>query len=268
MSSNDSVHSLVNAIAAQRGLILVLTGAGVSLASGIPTFRGTDKAAVWNSSLKELATFAYFQRNPVASWEWYRDRFSIATAAQPNPAHLALAELEKWQAARGGEFLLVTQNIDTLHEMAGSRDLVKVHGSADRVRCSNPGCSSTATIPLADVDLTAFERRPAPETLLRCSECGAVMRPHVLWFDETYTSHRDYEWSRVEEACDNMELLLAIGTSFSVGLTDYVLSAAHHRRVPTFIIDPGSTSNGGLITSVPAKAEHILPEVCEGLRGL
>src|SRR5262249_14007269 len=130
MPTKTGVNTLVDSIAAEKGLILVLTGAGISLASGIPTFRGTDTAAVWASDVMELGTYAYFLRNPVKSWEWYRKRFAIAAGAKPNAAHFALAELEKWQAARSGKFLLVTQNIDNLHEMAGSRELVKVHGSA------------------------------------------------------------------------------------------------------------------------------------------
>lgn len=93
-----------------------------------------------------------------------------------------------------GDVFLVTQNIDTLHEQAGSVRLAKVHGSADRARCSQP----------------------------RCHACGALMRPHVLWFDELYTSHHEYQWSKVRPACGHLRLVLAIGTSFSVGVTDLV----------------------------------------------
>ena len=125
---------------AGRGLILVVTGAGASHASGIPTFRGREPEAVWKQDDIDLATRRTFELDPVAQWSWYLRRFERLEGARPNPGHLALVELERWQTARGGGFLLVTQNIDTLHEEAGSRRLIKVHGSSDRLRCSRQGC--------------------------------------------------------------------------------------------------------------------------------
>src|SRR5436190_24283317 len=91
--------------------IVVVTGAGVSLASGIPTFRGSDPGAVWATDVTELGTRAYFERDPVGSWQWYLSRFDRVLPAKPNAAHHALAALERWQVGRGGEFLLVSQNI-------------------------------------------------------------------------------------------------------------------------------------------------------------
>ena len=114
-------------------LLLVITGAGISLASGIPTFRGSDKGAVWAKDVTELGTYRYFRQDPVGSWSWYLRRFDAVQGARPNPAHKALTAIEEWQLARGGEFRLITQNIDTLHEAAGSVNLIKVHGTADRV---------------------------------------------------------------------------------------------------------------------------------------
>src|SRR4051812_32998470 len=106
--------TLVEALRAERGILLVLTGAGVSLASGIPTFRGSDPNAIWKRDVAEMGTQRYFQRDPVGSWTWYAKRFEGALGARPNPAHLALAALERWQVGRGGDYLLVAQNIDTL----------------------------------------------------------------------------------------------------------------------------------------------------------
>ena len=156
MTLGTTSRLLIDAVRDERGLILVLTGAGISLASGIPTFRGSDEGAVWTRDVTELGTYRYFQRDPVGSWRWYLQRFAAALQAKPNAAHFALSELERWHAGRGGTFLLVTQNIDTLHEQAGSLDFVKVHGSADRARCSSPRCplGSTATIALADLDFS------------------------------------------------------------------------------------------------------------------
>ena len=251
--------------------MLVLTGAGISLASGIPTFRGTDEGAVWTRDVTELGTFRFFQRDPVGSWQWYRQRFRTALGAKPNAAHFALAALERWHRDRGGEFLLVTQNIDTLHEQAGSLEFAKVHGSADRARCSNPRCpsGSTETVAVTDLDFGAFEREPRLEAIPRCPRCHGLMRPHVLWFDEMYTGHVDYRWSTVTKACDRIGLVLAVGTSFSVGVTELVALAASQRRAPMFIVDPSAAPgpSGLHAVHVREKAEELLPAVAATLTG-
>jgi NAD-dependent deacetylase len=253
-----------------QGLILVVTGAGVSLASGIPTFRGSDPGAIWKRDVTELATLDYFRRDPVGSWRWYLERFDMVLGARPNPAHLAIAALERWQLRRGGDFLLVTQNIDLLHEQAGSERLVKIHGSSDRLRCSRDGCSLGApagSLRASDVDVEAFRAAPAPETLPRCPDCGACLRPHVLWFDELYSSHLDYQWDRVQEMVDRMHVALCVGTSFAVGFTELVLQAAFWNRVPVVAIDPGGptvTASRGL-EHLRARAEELLPQVCAEL---
>jgi NAD-dependent deacetylase len=266
LTLETAAESLADAIAAQQGLLFVLTGAGVSVASGIPTFRGSDPGAVWANNVVELGTHDFFRRDPVRSWQWYRERFAAAAGARPNDAHRALAALEHWQVERGATFLLVTQNIDTLHEQAGSSALVKVHGSADRARCSRASCAgaSRRTEPIANLDFDPFERRPGRETIPRCRECGSLMRPHVLWFDELYTGHQDYQWSRVMEAAERMRLALIVGTSMSVGVTDFIQSSAEARQVPTFMVDPGGASRaaGSHVMRMPHKAEELLPLVC------
>jgi NAD-dependent deacetylase len=131
MTPAGSIDQLVEALQS-GGPTLVVTGAGVSLASGIPTFRGTDAGAVWASNVMARATLEHFQREPADSWSWYRQRHAQVQAARPNPAHRALVDLEHWHAARGARFQLITQNIDLLHEAAGAGALVKVHGSIDR----------------------------------------------------------------------------------------------------------------------------------------
>jgi NAD-dependent deacetylase len=268
---NESTRLLIDALAAERGLILVLTGAGISLASGIPTFRGTDEGAVWTRDITELGTFRFFRRDPVGSWQWYRQRFLIALRAKPNAAHFALAALERWHRDRGGEFLLVTQNIDTLHEQAGSTGFAKVHGSADRARCSSPRCpsGSTETVAVADLDFSAFEREPRLEAIPRCPRCQSLIRPHVLWFDEMYTGHVDYRWPTVTEACARIGLVLAVGTSFSVGVTELVGLAANQRRAPMFIVDPSTAPvpPGLRAVHVREKAEELLPAVAATLTG-
>jgi NAD-dependent deacetylase len=254
---------------AGSGLVIPVTGAGVSVASGLPTFRGTDPDAIWSRDVTEVGTFRYFQRDPVAWWRWFHDRFSGLTAARPNAAHRALAALERWHTGRGGDFLLVTQNIDTLHEQAGSRRLAKVHGSFDRVRCSRVGCtlgSPAGSLPAAETELDAFLAEPRRETLPRCPVCGALLRPHALLFDEYYEEHVDYRFADVRRALERMSLALFAGTSFSVGITEIVLREALGWRLPVFSIDPGANAppvQG--ITLLRAPAEEILPAVCREL---
>lgn len=252
------------------GAILVVTGAGISVASGIPTFRGDDPGAVWKTDVTELGTFRYFSQDPVGSWRWYLSRFEKTLAAEPNPAHTALAALERWALERGGRPLLITQNIDGLHRQAGSRQLVEVHGRADRVRCPRSGCPHGApagSLPRADLGLERFLAAPAPEHLPRCPRCQSVLRQHVLWFDEYYDSHQDYQWSRVLAAAHAADTVLFVGTSFSVGVTELVLRAALDRGRPALSIDPGATAPPRGVTWLRARSEVILPAVCEVLQG-
>jgi NAD-dependent deacetylase len=245
------------------GGLLVVTGAGVSAASGVPTFRGTDPDAVWANDVMELGTFRYFARDPVGSWSWYLRRFDRTIGSEPNDAHRALSELERREAARGAPFLLVTQNIDTLHEQAGSTALVKVHGSADRVRCARVGCRFGApegSLPRAAVDLRAFREAPGVDTLPRCPDCGTPVRQHVLWFDETYDSHADYRFADVLEAAFSADRVLFVGTSFSVGVTDAVLGIARRRRATVLSIDPGAGDAPAGVRRLVARAEEALPE--------
>lgn len=255
--------------AARRRLVVAVTGAGVSAGSGLPTFRsGPD--AVWRQDDLETGTEAFFRARPVDHWRWYLDRFSGILEAEPNPAHHALAALEQWQVDRGGRFLLVTQNIDTLHEQAGSEDLIKVHGTADRFRCSREGCRlgpPSGSIPRAEVDVAPFERRPSRETVPRCSECGALLRAHALFFDEYYDGHADYGFERVRRAFEEMALALFAGTSFSVGVTELALRSALFRKVPAYSVDPAAAAAdhplAPALHAIPAPAEDLLPEVCE-----
>ncbi len=217
-----------------------------------------------------LATRRAFELDPVAQWSWYLRRFERLERARHNPAHRALAELERWQVGRGGGFLLVTQNIDTLHEQAGSRRLIKVHGSSDRLRCSRPGCRHGApagSLDRAKVDLAPFRRSAERRHLPTCPECGALLRAHVLFFDEMYDEHVDYRFDEVQRAADEAELMIFIGTSFSVGVTDLLVRAAALRGAPRLSVDPAAAPqpawNG--VETLAAAAEDLLPAVCRRL---
>jgi NAD-dependent deacetylase len=247
---------------AGSGGLLVVTGAGVSLASGIPTFRGSDPGAVWKQDVTELGTWAYFTVDPVGSWRWYLSRFDSVLRAEPNAAHEAIALLERRHAAAGVAFLLATQNVDTLHERAGSTEVVKVHGSADRIRCTRPGCrhaGPSGSLPRDNRRLLDFLAAPSEERLPRCPECASLLRQHVLWFDETYDSHDDYQFRRVLRAADVAARILFVGTSFSVGITDAILRSARFGGAVVLSIDPGGHPAPPGVRTLAAPAEEILP---------
>lgn len=172
--------------------ITVLTGSGISADSGVPTFRGAD--GLWrNYRAEDLATPDAFERDPRLVWEWYNWRRELIATKRPNPAHLAITELER----RAPAFWLVTQNVDGLHRDAGSRNLTEIHGNIWKVRCT--GCSR--------VD----ENRDIPISLLpSCSQCGSLLRPHIIWFGESLLAADLQQCANVLRNCD---ILFVIGTS-------------------------------------------------------
>lgn len=266
----SAIEKLVNMLESNRGgFLVVVTGAGISLASGIPTFRGSDPDAVWKRDVTELGTLHFFREDPVGSWQWTTSRFDMVLDKQPNPAHRALVALERWQLSQGGRYVLITQNVDTLHEDAGSEELIKVHGSVDKVRCATDGCTNGAPAGVmrrSEVDFESFFAAPSLETLPRCPLCGDVLRQHVLWFDEYYDAHQDYQWTRVVSAARQMDAVLFVGTSFAVGVTELFLQASLQRAIPALAIDPGARSApfSGMAL-LKEKSEELLPAVCERL---
>ena len=267
----DGSRELADAIRdAGTGLVLVVTGAGISVASGLPTFRGKEPGAIWSTDDMMRATRAYFDSDPAGQWQWYLRRFGAIDGARPNAAHRALARLERWQKERGGDFRLVTQNIDTLHEEAGSEELIKVHGSSDRVRCSRPGCengSPRGSLARSEIDLGPFLDDPSRATVPRCPACDELLRAHVLFFDEYYHEHSDYRFADVQSAAARAEVLIFVGTSFSVGATDLLVQTVAARGKPMFSIDPHADPLPAWmpITELRELAEELLPGVVEHL---
>jgi NAD-dependent deacetylase len=270
-SSHEHLASLATELREDpSGYLLVVTGAGVSLASGIPTFRGTDPGAVWKKDVTELGTCAYFDADPVGSWQWYLSRFDGIADKAPNAGHHALVSLERWVASQGGRFTLVTQNIDTLHRRAGSKSLIEVHGRADRVRCSSDGCARGApdgSIARDEVDFGPFRAAPRKDNIPRCPACGSLVRAHVLWFDEFYQSHSEYRWRSVLDAAQECSALLFVGTSFAVGVTEALLRDAYYRGVPIYSIDPvASPPEGRNVRWIAMPSEEALVSLLERTR--
>lgn len=173
--------------------VCVLTGAGISAESGVPTFRGEH--GLWKKFRpEELANFEAFIRNPELVWEWYSYRRTLIHEVKPNPGHTALVELEK----RVADFTLVTQNVDNLHARAGSRNIVELHGNIERSYCIE--CRKSAS----DVPLDLSSGVP------RCSACGGLIRPDVVWFGEVLPVGA---FAKAEAAARRCQLFLCVGTS-------------------------------------------------------
>lgn len=178
---------------AQR--IVVLTGAGISAESGIPTFRDLETGLWQNVDHEQVASLRGFQQNPSLVWRWHAELAQKISQTQPNPAHYALAALEE----RVPQLDILTQNIDGLHQRAGSKRVVELHGSLAHVKCSQDG------LPVESWD--SQEQPP------RCPRCGAYLRHDVVWFGEMLASDRlEFAYNAIDQ-CD---LLFAIGTSGQV----------------------------------------------------
>ncbi|MCI0742903.1 MAG: NAD-dependent deacylase [Gemmataceae bacterium] len=173
--------------------VAVLTGAGISAESGLATFRGAG--GLWEGQrVEDVATPRAFERDAALVWRFYNLRRANLATVQPNPGHLALVELEN---RFGGNFTLVTQNVDGLHQAAGSKNVLEIHGAIRRVRCT--GCRRT----------TDRGVEPLPD-LPKCEECGSLLRPDVVWFEEMLPQD---VWRQAEEAVGACECFLVIGTS-------------------------------------------------------
>lgn len=173
--------------------VCVLTGAGISAESGVPTFRGND--GLWKKFRpEELANFGAFMRNPDLVWEWYSYRRKLISEIQPNKGHDALVELER----RISDFTLVTQNVDNLHRRAGNKHVLELHGNIERSYCID--CRSQAD----DKNLEAAGTAP------RCRHCGGLVRPDVVWFGELLPMDA---FTEAEAASRRCEIFFCIGTS-------------------------------------------------------
>jgi NAD-dependent deacetylase len=224
--------------------VTILTGAGVSAASGVPTFRGAG--GLWRSfRAEDLATPDAFHRDPALVWEWYDWRRSRLAACQPNPAHDVLA---RWSRRPG--VTLITQNVDGLHERAGAADVVRFHGSIWRMRCML-GCGTAPD---------TWEDREVPLRVLppRCPGCGGYARPAVVWFGEAIDAD---VLSRCLDAtaCD---IYLSIGTSSLVHPAAGLIAQAKSRGAYTVEINPEPTGCAPYLDlALPLPAEVALPAI-------
>lgn len=200
MVANDFNPALITALrSAQR--ITVLSGAGVSAESGIQTFRDSLTGLWKNFDAEKLATAEAFQRDPALVWGWYEWRRMQVLAAQPNVAHMAIAELSR----RVPQLSLFTQNVDDLHERAGSLDVQHLHGSLHHPRCFD--CGHPFSLPGGLPEEFECGRRLSPP---KCQECGGLVRPGIVWFNELLPERI---LNRAFESSSSSDLLIVVGTS-------------------------------------------------------
>lgn len=225
------------------GPIVFLTGAGISAESGIPTFRGPEgywRVGSRNYHPTEMATAEAFARMPDEVWRWYLYRRGACRAAAPNAAHVALVGLERRLGAR---FLLVTQNVDGLHLRAGQSPerTYQIHGNIDFCRCCDGCAPAVRPLPAALAENWPNERTLVEEerALLRCA-CGAPLRPHVLWFDESYDEPL-YRYQSALRAAEQAAALVVVGTSGATTLPARMCELVAARGAPLVVVDPEPT---------------------------
>jgi NAD-dependent deacetylase len=228
--------------------VVVFTGAGVSAESGIPTFRD-EQSGLWQRfDAAELATPYAFERDPALVWAWYEWRRAAVINAQPNPAHRAIAAM----ATLVPELTLITQNVDDLHERAGSREVLHLHGEIQRPYCEN--CRQPYTLPIPLPPSGAARIEPP-----RCLSCNGQVRPGVVWFGEGLPQR---QWRAACDAARSCNVFFCIGTSSLVqpaaSLTDLAIAAG----ATTIQVNPNATDIDNAVTfALRGPAGIILPQI-------
>lgn len=231
----------------QRPATVALTGAGVSAQSGVPTFRDAQTGLWARYRAQDLATPEAFQRDPELVWRWYQWRRQLVGRAEPNAAHRALAELQR----RLPEFTLVTQNVDGLHERAGNRDVLNLHGSLRRNRCNDCGTQSEHP------DDCCAQAPP------HCARCGGRLRPAVVWFGEALPGEM---LATAAKRVARATLVLVVGTSAQVYPAAALAEQALDQGATVVEINPERTPLSVRVTfRLPQPAARALPCLVEAL---
>ena len=244
--TTDSIRQAADALRGARRVV-ALTGAGISAESGVPTFRGPE--GLWRTfRAEQLATPEAFSRDPKLVWEWYDWRRERIATVRPNAGHRVLAAWE----ARFPVFTLVTQNVDGLHPLAGSRHLLELHGNIWQTRCTSDGTiRDNREVPLAELPP-------------RCPSCGALVRPHIVWFGESLD--RD-TLQAAHAACGAADVVLVVGTSGLVYPAAGLPRVAADAGATVIEINPDVTPlTADAAISIRGNAGAVLPLVDAALR--
>jgi NAD-dependent deacetylase len=224
--------------------VVVLTGAGVSKESGIPTFREAQTGLWAKYNPMELATPQAFQRNPKLVWEWYQWRQDLISKANPNPGHFSLVKME----ALIPNFVLITQNIDGLHKRAGSENIIELHGNIFRYRCFKE-------------DVIIDNLGDFSDVIPRCPYCGGYLRPDVVWFGEPLPSEA---LTKAMGAAQNTEIFLSVGTSALVHpAASLPLIAMDHGAIVVEINPDETQITNRVHYSLQGPSGEILPQLVE-----
>ncbi|MBN1427801.1 MAG: NAD-dependent deacylase [Anaerolineae bacterium] len=252
MFSDANIRAAAEAISRAQ-LIAVSSGAGISKESGIPTFRDAQTGLWAQYDPEQLATPDAFKRNPDLVWSWYVSRHDLVAQCRPNPGHLALVEMEKLVP----QLVILTQNVDGLHCAAGSADVVELHGSLGRFKCS-ADCQGSPT--LVDLETIPHDHEHAPP----CPHCGALIRPDVVWFGEVLSS---IGLERAFDVAGNCQVMLVVGTSGMVQpAASFPIEA---RRAGATVIEVNLTPSQltpVVDISLQGPSGHILPLLVDALK--
>jgi NAD-dependent deacetylase len=246
---------------AEKERIVWLTGAGISVASGIRPYRKSNDA-IWNEFVLEWGTFRRMQEEPISWWKdyWIKAKVGTLENKAPNAGHHALVRM----LAHDPRQLMITQNIDGLLAAAGIDEerTIEVHGRYGVFRCVDSWCKGFEETTTA-IDFSGLDRGEPP----RCAICNDLLRPVVLLFDEAYYSHPWYQGRRAFKALEQADAILCAGTSFSVGVTAAAMAAAHHTGalMVNLNVDPPDFDDDGRIVSVLGPCEETLPALAEAL---
>jgi NAD-dependent deacetylase len=219
--------------------IVFVTGAGISQESGIPTFRG--KNGLWRKyDPMTLATIDAFYQNPKLVWEWYDERRQNILKANPNPGHLAIADLEKYK-----KVTVLTQNIDGLHQRAGSTNVYELHGSIITIKCT--------VCDFKDIITTNFPKLPP------LCKCGNMLRPYVVWFGEALPQDI---WKSAIEKSSSCDIMIVVGTSLAVSPANLLPVYAKENGATMIEVNPDQTPMSGTMDlSLRSSAAKALPEL-------
>ncbi len=240
-------QELINAIASAKHVV-AMTGAGVSAESGVPTFRDAQTGMWEKFEPTELATPQAFQSNPELVWKWYQWRRELISNVEPNPGHLALFELQNLVS----KFTLLTQNVDGLHQQVGNDEVVELHGSIVRAKCFDQNHMS--------LEWPDDSKQQPPV----CQECGSLMRPDVVWFNESLPQEAIESAVAATSDCD---VFLSIGTSSVVYPAASLAFSAVENGAVTVEINPNPTPLTTEVTySLPGPSGEVLPLIIQALR--
>ncbi|MBZ0303071.1 MAG: NAD-dependent deacylase [Anaerolineae bacterium] len=233
--------------------LAVLTGAGVSKESGVPTFRDAQEGLWAKYNAEELATPMAFERSPKLVWDWYEYRRELVRQAKPNPGHVALAHLGQYFPA----LRVITQNVDDLHEQAGSHNVIHLHGNLARSKCS-ANCQGDPT--LIDVARLTLDSDEVPP---RCPHCGAYVRPDVVWFHEILPADAIQDATLVARLCD---VMLVVGTSGLVHPAASLPQIAKQRGAKIIEVNPVDSAITPLADiKLDGPSGLIIPQLVEAL---